>query len=587
MAAGQRLAKSLVDMLGHAQANAQAAALPGVTAAADKSRTAFMEAGEKELAKRLRPLFAEAAEHPDTPEEVRDLLRAFTKPGAQFDFIVVMLATAVSVFGFAGAIAQPIIDQVGQDSYALRPNKFLSPAEAAAAFVRGELDYHEAAQQALGGGINEDRFKTMVGITGMAPGAQELGEMLRRGIIDDAKFTDGIAHGNLKTEWADELAALRFQVLPAAEAVAAAVQSVLDHDDAAKRAELSGIRREDFDVLFEVAGNPPGFGEMLELWRRGKVDEATVRRAIAESRTKTKYTDALLNLRTNLPSSAEAIAGEVQGQLDHATAVAKYEAAGGDPADYDWLFGVAGDPIAIGQALDLWKRELIDEATVDQVIRESRVKPKYTQQVKLLATRVPPLEQTGRLMHHGVWSFDDGVRNLEHLGFAPDMARALAQMYVDDSQEADNEFAKGEVRALYRAELIDHQRAHDLLVALGKTADYADYMLALDDAVKSRAKLDRNVNVVRTKYLAFRIDEAEASETLDAIGVQPDARGAYIDEWDALREATTRDLTEAQLATALKRGLITGDEYRTRLVRMGYTEPDADLMLAIRGEPAP
>lgn len=581
MAGSQRLAKSLADLFGHAMANATTVTLPGVTAAKAKDREAFMEHIEKELGVTLRPLLQDAVDHPDTPSEVRPLLDAMATPGRQVDAIITLLATVVSAFSFAGAIAQPLIEEVGQNAWAGRPTKALSAAEAAAAVVRGEMTPADAHREGLRNGYSEDRLNMLVHITGNPPAPQELGEMLRRGIINAGEFAVGIAQGQTKTEWTDKLAALRFQPLPAAEAVNAAVQSALPRDEAAQLAELAGITRETFDVLYEVYGNPPGFGEAIELWRRGVFTEADVRKVIAESRTKTKYTDALLALRTDLPSRTEAIEGDVQGQLDHDTAVAKFVEAGGDPGDYDWLYGIVGNPIAVGQALELWNRQVITEADVDQVIRESRTKTKYIPLVKLLARRLPPLRETWRMVKGGVWTEAQARDNLHALGYSLDDATAIAASHAADARSADDEYAKGEVRALYRAELIDHAKAHDLLVALGKSADYADYMLALDDATKSRAKLDRNINVVRTKYLAFRIDEAEASETLDNIGVVAAAKQGYIDEWDALREATQKDLTEANVATLLRRGLITADDFVQRLMRMGYTEADAGLLLAI------
>lgn len=579
--AGARMGKVLADLSARARVQAHGVTLPGELAMKAKDREAFLELLERELSPALRPLLASIAEHDDTPDELRPLLRMATGPTKQVESIAVISALVFAIQPLAQAVTLPLVTQVGQVAWGAHPSKVLGAEQAAELVVRGVWDRGRAINEAHGSGIETDRFDALVEGTGNPPAPEQLGEMLRRGIIDAGEFAKGIRQGRTKVEWTNELAALRFQVLPAAQAVEAAVQGALPHDVAARKAELSGIHADDFETLFEVAGNPPGFVESLEMLRRGIIDEATLRRIVAESRTKTKYTDALLRLRNDVPSKEQAIAGEVQGQLDHARAVAAFEKAGGDPADYEWLFGVAGDPIAVGQALDLWKRELIDEATVDQVIRESRVKPKYLDVVKLLATRIVPLEQTGRLMHHGIWTEAEGAHNLRKLGFEPAMADALAAMYAADNVEGDNEFAKGEVRALYRAELIDHQRAHDLLVALGKSDDYADYMLSLDDAVKARARLDRNVNVVRTKYLAFRIDSLEASDTLDRVGVTPAARDAYLDEWDALREATTRDLTEAQLATALRRQLIDAAEYVRRAQTMGYTEADANLLLAI------
>lgn len=577
------MAQAIADMVAAASAQATQATTPGVVAAQAKDREAFLEHMEKVLAPAIKPLLTEMIDHPDTPPEIKALLSTAAEPTHFVQVLPVIVSTIFLLQPAVQAAAVSLLTQLEQVSWANHPVKVLPAAEAAEAVLKGVWDRGRGVKEAHASGYEADRFDVMVATAGNPPGLEQLIEMLRRGVIGDDEFRKGVRQGNTRTEWADELRALKYETLSAPAAVQAAVEGALPHDVARRKADLAGTTGDDFETLFAIAGNPPGLGEALELLRRGKLSEAEVRKVIAESNTKTKYADALLELRYQIPTTSQALQGEVEGQLSGAQARAAFARAGGNPADYEWLFGVAGDPIAPGQTLDLWNRELLTEADVDQIMLESTIKPKWIDTYKKLAIRIPPLEQTGMLMRRGVWTQAEGETNLRHLGFAPDMAAALAEMYAQDEAAGDVEFAKGEVRALYRASLIDRQRAAELLVALGKTDEYAQFMLDLDDAVKARQRLDRNINVVRTKYLAFRIDDAEASETLDAIGVQPEARTDYLDEWGALREVTMRDLTEAQVGMALKRGSIDAADYLQRLARMGYSEADAQLLLANRG----
>ncbi len=81
----------------------------------------------------------------------------------------------------------------------------------------------------------------------------------------------------------------------------------------------------------------------------------------------------------------------VQNQIADGEAISEAGLSGISPHRFDIMRNVAGEPIAVMQALDLWNRGLVDEAFVNQVIAESRLKNKYTDPIKKLRFQIPPL----------------------------------------------------------------------------------------------------------------------------------------------------------------------------------------------------
>lgn len=77
----------------------------------------------------------------------------------------------------------------------------LTPAELANAVVQGHLTQDAAAVQAEAQGVTADRFDVLVQNTGLPPGPETLLAWLRRGIIDQAEFEQGVREGHTKTKY--------------------------------------------------------------------------------------------------------------------------------------------------------------------------------------------------------------------------------------------------------------------------------------------------------------------------------------------------------------------------------------------------
>lgn len=192
------------------------------------------------------------------------------------------------------------MDDQAIDHFLLTRRQFLSPAVAADAVIRGILTPAEGEAIAAKAGMTSGDFDLLTLDTGEAPALQTLLEAYRRGIIDDARLEHGIRTGRLRNEWFDVAKALRYSPVSPAEAITGAVEGHLDQAKARNLAEQAGLDPANFDWLFQTHGTPVAIGQALQLWNRGKMTRAEVEQVVRESRTKTKYVDAVLELRRHI-----------------------------------------------------------------------------------------------------------------------------------------------------------------------------------------------------------------------------------------------------------------------------------------------
>lgn len=270
-------------------------------AAKDLFITTFMEKLERELAPITASSLAHLTDNIDMlPDGLRQLVEQMTAPTHQTDLVLQGLGLVASILSISKLGGPPIQNSLNT-LWSHTPDLPLSPAELAEGVVRGLCDLGYATKEASLSGVNEERQRFLVDLAGNPPGLMDLVAAWRRGTIKEGDLERAILQSRVKPEWMFVYHALRYLPLSPSEAVEAAIQGHLSHDEAQHYADMGGVNAADFDVMYETAGNPPGAQDIGDLLNRGKMTQAEAVQAIRETRYKPKYTDLILSLREQLP----------------------------------------------------------------------------------------------------------------------------------------------------------------------------------------------------------------------------------------------------------------------------------------------
>lgn len=492
---GGRIAEGFAALSAKARIAARAATLPAEIDARDRWVTAFMEKLERDLAPTIRKIHAETISDPEAPPQVRAALDAVTQPSHQGDAILGLIALAMGIFNWTGAIAQiEVEDYLNHLRRKLHPYT-LPPELAAQAARRGFASKDFARGEALSAGFDTERAEAVYDLASSSPPLSELIIAWRLGHIGDGDFERGLEQLAIRPEWRDAIRKLAH--LPPSPSVVmdAAVANQLPLDRARQMWAESGGRAEDFDWVYNTTGPPPPAGDMIDLWRRGDATEAQVMEALLEGPIKNKW----------IPT------------------------------------------------------------------------------VMLTRRRIVPMEQTLAMIRRGVLDPTEAARNLEQLGFAADQVAKMVQWAVDSSIEEGKSIALGQVLTGYRDRFIDRATAEQMTASLGYQADATAFLLGLSDYERDYKRMQMLIARTRSKFLARKIDMAEAGTDLDAFGVPATMRDDLIAEWMVTLDGEVRQLTLAQVTSAVKKQLITPDDAFQRLLAMQYTEDDAAILLALAG----
>ncbi len=259
------------------------------------------------------------------------------------------LAAGTAVGGAVAGGITPVVQTIINEAWQAHPDKPLAAAIAAnlaaELYQGGHADAGEASQTGYDGG----RFDALVEYARTAPDVGIALTLYRRKLIGATDLEHALRKAKLDGRYVGPIEGLAQQLLPPADLANARQQEFIDdtrlHDEGA----LQGYDAERMDLLYKMAGLPPGVMDALVMLRRGIIDETTYRAIVAEGHTKTKYTDDLLKLRDHVLTQTDAAGLWLRGWIDQPEAERIGALNGYDAAAMLRLYQNHGRPATVRQ----------------------------------------------------------------------------------------------------------------------------------------------------------------------------------------------------------------------------------------------
>jgi hypothetical protein len=172
-----------------------------------------------------------------------------------------------------------------------------------------------------------------------------------------------------------------FDPQTAAELVA---KNLIDGSFGGSESSGGGLDGQHFEYL--VAGKQawPGLAELLELDRRGLIDDQLVQEALGRQAVPTAIIPSLMGLKQVLLSGADLALANLRGEMSHDEAVGYAKLLGISEGDLGVLINNTGEPPGLMQLLEAYRRGFIGETRLVHGIRQSRVRDEWVDVVEKL-----------------------------------------------------------------------------------------------------------------------------------------------------------------------------------------------------------
>jgi hypothetical protein len=417
--------------------------------------------------------------------------------------------------------------------------------------------------------------------------------------------------------------------LTLAQLASATVQSQVGEDFAAEQAKRLGITPELFQIVVNTTGNPLAPEQMLELWRRGVVDEPTVDQAIRESALKNKYIDAFKALRFVLPSPSDLIRFLVRDAFDDTVAADLQTDTDFDKKfDPDLFFKVGVDP---DDARRFWRahwqlpsptqlfemhhrtsnapsyqsepiglpsgatvHRLISAEFLQRTLQINDLLPPFLDKYTAISFNPVTRIDARRLYLADVFSDDDLYRAFLDEGYAPELAGRMLQWQQQAKAKAQKDEALkhaapiiAHLRSMYANGSLDSADATGQLVELGADPDIVAMWLRADDLDRERRRASAIRDDLHRLYVAEFLTEDDVDSRLGSEGFTGAERARLLDDWrldlqlkaESDDQKRARELTKSHVLDAYKDRRISRDEAESMLLGMGYHQDQSDFWL--------
>lgn len=343
--------------------------------------------------------------------------------------------TASEGAAFAAGVAvapvlSPVVREIENEANAKYASHPLSAGEAANVVAEDVEAIGFGITEASYNGVNETRFRALLGEVLNAPGIGELYTAFRRDLITEAMFVHGLRKAKLETEWDAPLIAMKAAILDPAVLANIVVRGLAPDQgtlavapptatgkvpgypvyniDVLKEAQGAGLDFNHFAALVGIVGRPMSLHEAASAYFRGIIELADYQRAVSEGDIRNEWRDAILEQARQIPTAHDGVELRLRGWTDDAGMYAQTARHGMSKEDTDLLFLISGRPVAHNQAFIGFLRGGTYNGPVDAIpqyflksLQESNLRPEWYNLIWAGRYHYPPFFQTINALNKG------------------------------------------------------------------------------------------------------------------------------------------------------------------------------------------
>lgn len=294
---GANVGNMIKELLVDAVVGVRTGMLPAELAEKWKHNTAFFEGAEQEWAPLFQEVFADFLNDDTLPPGLKAMFAEGADPGHQTGFFIQVLAFIGMALAMIPAFGQVYVRGAVYELNQKTANVPLSPADAADAVMRGVLDDGSGAEQAAMAGVPTGTFETMVSLIGEPPGVMDMVALWRRGAISEGALEQGIRYSRIHDTYIPMVEQMAYTTMSPADAIELAIKGVVPPDAAQALFVAGGGLGEQFDELYQAAGDAIGNEQVLGLLNQGLATQADVDATFGRSRMNPIFYPLAMELR--------------------------------------------------------------------------------------------------------------------------------------------------------------------------------------------------------------------------------------------------------------------------------------------------
>lgn len=475
--------------------------------------------------------------------------------------------------------------------------------EAVQAYLSNEIDGNQLNAFMAISGICPDIVNPMVNMQRAKLSPTQLIMARRRNIIDKNGYDVGMRQlGYINQQYADISYDLSEQVPGLPDIIRFMVRDVDDEsvvnefklDDlfATKYgrqlkewAEIQGIPEDVARYAWRAHWEIPSPTALFEFWRRLRKDpkfggEDTLRddikKALVQQDILPRWHDHYLAISTLPLTRTDVRRAYDIGSLDRDAVVNAYQQAGYDDDNAEILTKFTEklkvESSVNARPISLWRKFAINGGEAKQQMIDRGFSADQAKQsmewAEIGFLSSPPVQQfiSGNLDQHSL------RQRLQNWGISSGGANAIIDL-------AATKVSHHVAIDLYAAGKMNYADAKSKLLDYGMDADKAEAVMQREKAKIDKQKYQRCARGLRRRFLTGELTDAETVQTLQSAGITDERAKELLGMYQCEKSSVGRAVPANHLCEWLERGVLSPNEFITRLERIGYITADAEQMM--------
>jgi len=442
----------------------------------------------------------------------------------------------------------PLSRAINYWSNRLWSNALPTLSECIEAYYRGLIDYETLKEWVKSQGYDEDKLKLFLEMFKRLYTLEMLITMKFRGVINDEEFYTEMQKLGYDKDRADRILKISWHYPSVSDWIRFAVRDVFVKDI---------VEKYGYDE--EFPGDKTLKKEELPTWLQSYVegDEITINELVEKAGLDKQTLKWYWRAHWELPSPTAGY--EMLHRLHPDVLDMKLP----DGSKYGEKYKEMGlNPEEIKTDLKTL-RELLKIADI----------PKYWRD-RLIAIAYSPLTRVDlrRIYEMGLISDEEVLARLMEYGYTRKDAELLLKWFKAMKIPTERDLTKSEILKLYHYRFIDKEKAKELLKGLGYDEDETEFLLLLEDYKLYNEIIDEKLKTLRLLYARGVIDDQKLYDELNKLNLPSYKIEHEMERAQREKMKVQRIPSKSDLEKMLMRGIITEDEFRKNMKRLGYDD---------------
>lgn len=466
------------------------------------------------------------------------------------EVIFTILAVLFPSAGFLIGIPKAYFKLGEQESNSVVQPEIPEIPELIQAWRKGDLTDEEFKDLLRKKGYAEDKIQILLDGFKRDLTVEEILEAYRRGEMMEEEAETKLAELGLTEYELDLLLKLSRRLLDKSEIIALWLRNEIDDVELKERLKQHGYSEEDIEKIKQLAFYIPSVSDLIELVVKEAFDEEKVRR---------------LGLDANVERVVEKVGKYVKAQGLSEEWLRRYWYA-------HWRLP------SPEQGINMYFRGLINFDQLKDLLVALDYPPFWVEKLLGLAQAIPTRVDLRRFIENGLADFEYVKEQYKKQGYTDEDAERLARLaFFTATQEERNKLRKTIIEG-FKTGWISEDDARQMLKDIFIQESVIDFLIQNAKLEKHQEQIEAELKVIKNRFLKGIISEDEMFKELIQLGLSAKESEFYRYTWVKEKEARHKTITKYELKEMLKHGIIDRKTFIDKLVAMGYSRDDAELL---------